>query len=258
MLVNWHSALFVLTVAAILAPLNANAVEVCKIIESAIDYRYATHERDICAEDAYLQQKFCLRRENKGSFLSTDKIDLIPSGENVEAPRLKTTINLDGRVKENIKNARREVSLSRSVLNKREKAEAAKTDGGEVSKLLSMFANSDMISLHYERSIKRVSRTKGPIHPQVIELQKNYEVYKKDRERAVSKTTAQLKVEVNDVDRNHFELLKSEYAKHLHIDGKITQVLDDWENLSWQAPLDCTDKITVSYTHLTLPTTPYV
>lgn len=226
-----------------LTPLQANAVETCEIIEAAINYRYATHETGICADDVNSEQIYCLRKKNDTYFLSTDRFDFIPSDENLEAPRLQPTIKLKTDTKEQINKARRESSMSRTVLAGRKKTENAETEGDDISLLLARFANSDMIGSYYEREIKRWSKAKGPTHPKVIELEGKYASHKRERKIAASKTTEQLKAEIEYVDRSNFNLLSSEYSKHLHIDTKITQVLGQWQNMSWQAPLDCTDKV---------------
>ena len=243
MKVNKKNTLLILMVAAVLTPLKANALEPCDIIEAAINYRYTTHERGICAEDKYLKETYCLRRKNGRSFLSTERYDLLSSGEDIKAPRLYPTLKLDARVKETIKKDRRDISISRSVLDGRKKTEAANTKDDSIATLVATFANTDVIGHHYETKIKRGSKLKGPTHPDVIELKKKYALHKNAREIAVSKTTEQLRAEVDFVDRSHFDLLSSEYSKHVHVNDKITQVLTDWKNLSWQSALDCTDKI---------------
>lgn len=243
MFISRKSALLILTVLSFSNPLQANAVETCDIIEAAINYRYATHEPSICAEDVNSEQKFCIRKKNDSSFLSTDHFKLVPSGENLETPRLKPTVKLNADTKEKINKARREVSMSRTVLNGRKKTEKAETDGDDISMLLASFANSDMIGSYYEREIKRWSKIKEPTHPKVIELEKKYGLHKKEREIAVSKTTEQLKAEIEYVDRSNFDLLSLEYSKHLHIDITITHILGEWQNMLWQEPLDCTDEI---------------
>lgn len=236
-------ALLVSTMVVFFTSIPANAVETCEVIETAINYRYATHQRGICAEDVNFEQVYCIRRKVDGFFQSTDRLDLIPSGENIEAPKLKPTIKLNANTKEQINKARREVSMSRIVLDARKKTEKAETDGDGISLLLASFANSDMVGGYYEKEIKRWSKTKGPTHPRVTELEENYASHKRKREIAISKTTEQLKAEVEYVDRKNYDLLNSEYSKHLNIDTKINKILGQWKNMVWQAPLDCTDKI---------------
>ena len=226
-----------------LTPLQVNAVETCEIIETAINYRYATHEPSICADDTYSEQVFCLRKNNDRYFLSTDRFEFAQSNENLEAPKLKPTIKLDTDTKEQIYKARREVSKSRTVLDARKKTEKAETDRDDISMLLARFANSDMIGSYYNREIERWSKIKGPTHPKVIELEEKYASHKRERKIAVSMTTEQLKAKIESVDRSNFDLLSSEYSKHLHIDPQITEVLDQWQNMLWQAPLDCAGKI---------------
>lgn len=236
-------ALLMLTVVAFLLPLQAGAYETCEIIEAAINYRYDTHERGICAEDEISEQKYCLRKSNDRYFLSTDRFEFSPPDINLEVPKLKPTIKLHADTKEQIHKARREVSKSRTTLDARKKTEKAETDGDDISLLLASFANSDMIGSYYDREIKRWSKIKGPTHPKVIELEEKYASHKRERKIADSKTTEQLKAEVEYVDQSNFDLLNSEYSKHLHIDPKITQVLGQWQNMLWQAPLDCAGKI---------------
>lgn len=226
-----------------LTPQQASAVETCEIIEAAINYRYATHEPSICADDAYSDQVFCLRKNNDRYFLSTDRFEFAQSNENLEAPKLKPTIKLDTYTKEQIYKARQEVSKSRITLDARKKTEKAETEGNDISLLLASFASSDMIGSYYNREIERWSKIKGPTHPKVIELEEKYASHKRERKIANSKTTEQLKAEVEYVDRSNFDLLNSEYSKHSHIDPKITQVLGQWQNMLWQAPLDCAGKI---------------
>lgn len=237
------SALLIMTLVTFLTPLQANAVDTCEIIEAAINYRYATHEPSICAEAAYSEQIFCLRKSNDRYFLSTDRFEFSPPDINLEVPKLKPTIKLHADTKEQIHKARREVSKSRTTLDARKKSEKAETDGDDISLLLASFASSDMIGGYYDREIKRWSKIKGPTHPKVIELEEKYASHKRERKIADSKTTEQLKAEVEYVDRSNFDLLNSEYSKYLHIDPKITQVLGQWQNMLWQAPLDCAGKI---------------
>ena len=243
MLMIRKMALLIVTVGASFHAMQADAFEACEIVEAAINYRYATHESGICSEDVNSEQKYCLRKKNDGYFLSSDRLEFAPFDKTLEIPKLKPTIKLDADTKEQINKVRREVSMSRIILKGRIATEKAESDGDDTSMLLASFANSDMISSYYERAIKRWSKTKGPAHPKVIELEENYASHKKEREIAVSKTTEQLKAEVEYVDRSIFDLLSFEYSKHFHIEYKINQISGQWQGMLWQASLDCTDKI---------------
>lgn len=217
----------------------------CQIIEASINFRFTQEDGlGACGTDSFSDTKLCLRKSSDSLFVSSEKYELKPAPQSLTAPKFVPSIKLDKAMKEKIRTAFREVSMSRGVLRSRDRKERAKTEDSPFSNFLtSGIENENYLSAVYEREIKRMTRAFGPYDPKVIKLEENYISHKEKHKEALSKTTPVLRTEVSYTDQLNYDILHAELTKHAGVYEEIKQALNHWDDLSWLNSIDCSNKI---------------
>jgi len=236
------------------AQTKANDVEpseACAIYDSVIDFYYQQDEKmGPCGRNPTNNQKFCVRRSVDDHYIISTEFTLRAKGSNNSIPELFPIIKLSTAEKSNIKTIKETISVQSGVLWRRESARTFAKHHPDPEKQNPNWRDIEiepLLESYTQRRIKGLTKLKGYNHPDVVELKKKLKKSQEDYAREGQRSDDALQEEVDAVDFEIFNILKSrlnQSAIDIRALEEATQAWNRKDVQEYKQNINCSGKIT--------------